>query len=127
MYTESAIIRIIRHFWLQKVGIWPFEAFFPCHVKCPERSEPLVFGHLRAFLIFLFIYEVFRAPPFSMGIGHAKEKSSKTESEKKLYDLNPLARFERRPNPHARCNNHVLPALGSGIYSTCCFPTQFHL
>ena len=30
MYTESAIIRIIGHFWLQKVWIWPFEAFFPC-------------------------------------------------------------------------------------------------
>ena len=28
-------------------------------LKCPERSEPLRFGHLRVFLIFPFIYEVF--------------------------------------------------------------------
>ena len=28
MYTESVNIRIIRHFWIQKVEIWPAEAFF---------------------------------------------------------------------------------------------------
>ena len=35
---------------------------------------------------------------------------------KKLYDLNPFVQFEWFANPHVRCNNHVLPALMSGIY-----------
>ncbi len=35
---------------------------------------------------------------------------------KKLYDLNPFVQFEWFANPHVRCNNHVLPALVSGIY-----------
>ena len=35
---------------------------------------------------------------------------------KKLYDLNPLVRFEKCANPHVHCNNHVLSALVSGIY-----------
>ncbi len=30
-------------------------------MKCPERSEPIGFGHLRVFLIFPFIYAGFRA------------------------------------------------------------------
>ena len=69
------------------------------------------------FLVFPFIYAFFREPPFSMGIGHTKEKSSKSKREKKkLYDLNPFAQFEWFANPHVRCNNHVLPALVSGIY-----------
>ena len=63
-------------------------------LKYPERSEPLGFGHPRVFLVFPFIYAVFREPPFSMGIGHTKEKSSKSKrGKKKLYDLNPLVRF----------------------------------
>ncbi len=70
------------------------EAFFPCHVKCPERSEPLGFGHLRVFLIFPFIYAAFRDFVFSTGIGHSKEKSIKSKREKKkLYDLNPLVQY----------------------------------
>ena len=52
-------------------------------MKCPERSEPLGFGLLRAF--FPFICAVFRASTFSTGIGHAKEKSSKSEREMKSY------------------------------------------
>ncbi len=35
---------------------------------------------------------------------------------KKLYDLNPLVRFEKCANTHVDCNNHVLPAVVSGIY-----------
>jgi len=37
-----------------------FEAFFPCHVKCPERSEPLGFGHLRVFLFFPLFMRIFK-------------------------------------------------------------------
>ena len=36
MCAESAINRNIGHFWLQKVWIWPFEAFFPPHL--PKSS-----------------------------------------------------------------------------------------
>ena len=85
-------------------------------MKCPERSEPLGFGHLRVFLIFPFIYAAFRAFALSTGIGQVKGKHSKSEREmKKLYDLNPFVQFEWFANPHVRCNNHVLPALVSGI------------
>jgi hypothetical protein len=52
-------------------------------LKCPERSEPLGFGHLRVFLIIPFIYAGFRDLVFSTGIGHSIEKSSKSEREKK--------------------------------------------
>ncbi len=52
-------------------------------MKCPERSEPLGFGHLRVFLNFPFIHAAFRAFALSTGIGHAKEKSSKSEGEMK--------------------------------------------
>lgn len=63
-------------------------------LKCPERSEPLGFGHLRVFLIFPFIYAGFRDLVFSTGIGHSIEKSSKSEREKKkLYDLNPFVQY----------------------------------
>ncbi len=92
------------------------EAFFPCHVKCPERSEPLGFGHLRVFLIFPFIYAAFRAFALSTGIGQVKGKHSKSEREmKKLYDLNPFVQFEWFANPHVRCNNHVLSVQVSGF------------
>ena len=37
----------------EDVELLEFEALFPCHVKCPERSEPLGFGHLRVFFICL--------------------------------------------------------------------------
>ena len=37
----------------------------PVQVKCPERSEPLGFGHLRVFLIIPFIYAAFRDFAFS--------------------------------------------------------------
>ena len=63
-------------------------------LKCPERSEPLGFGHLRVFLIFPIIYAAFRAFALSTGIGHTKEKSSKSKREKKkLYDLNPFVQY----------------------------------
>ena len=85
-------------------------------MKCPERSEPLGFGHLRVFLIFPLFYAVSRAFAFCTGIGHAKEKRLKFEREmKKLYDLNPLVQFEKCANPHVDCNNRVLPAVVSGI------------
>ena len=54
----------------------------PVQVKCPERSEPLGFGHLRVFLIIAFIYVGFRASAFSTGIGHTKEKKFKIEKRK---------------------------------------------
>ncbi len=47
--------------------------WIPKRMKCPERSEPLGFGLLRAF--FPFICAVFQASTFSTGIGHAKEKT----------------------------------------------------
>ena len=85
-------------------------------LKCPERSEPLGFGHLRVFLIFPFIYAAFRDFVFSTGIGHSKEKSIKSKREKKMfYDLNPVVHFKECVNPHVHCNNHVLPAVVSGI------------
>ena len=85
-------------------------------LKCPERSEPLGFGHLRVFLIFPFIYAAFRAFALSTGIGQVKGKHSKSEREmKKLYDLNPFVRFVWRVNTHVHCNNRVLPAEVSGI------------
>ena len=63
-------------------------------MKCPERSEPLGFGHLRVFLIFPFIYAAFRVFALSTGIGQVKGKHSKSEREmKKLYDLNPFVQY----------------------------------
>jgi len=68
-------------------------------MKCPERSEPLGFGLLRAF--FPFICAVFRASTFSTGIGHAKERDYHlkifencipiSDKEKKLSILFPEA------------------------------------
>ena len=76
------------------------------HVECPERSEPLGFGLLRVFIIFPFIYAVFRAFAFSTGIGHIREKSSKSKREtKKFYDLDPFVHFVWFVNPHVHCNN----------------------
>ena len=78
----------------------------PVQVKCPERSEPLGFGHPRVFLVFPFIYAVFRAFAFSTGIGHIREKSSKSKREtKKFYDLDPFVHFVWFVNPHVHCNN----------------------
>ena len=69
------------------------------------------------FLIFFRIYARLVASIMRTVIGHVNEKSSKSEREmKKLYDLNPFVQFEWFANPHVRCNNHVLPALVSGIY-----------
>lgn len=56
-------------------------------LKCPERSEPLGFGHLRAFLVFPFVYAAFRAFVFSTGIGHEKEKRLKSEREMKNVEI----------------------------------------
>ena len=75
-------------------------------MKHPERSEPLGFGLLRVFIIFPFIYAVFRAFAFSTGIGHIREKSSKSKREtKKFYDLDPFVHFVWFVNPHVHCNN----------------------
>ncbi len=62
---------------------------FSGHLKCPERSEPLGFGHPRVFLIFPFIYAAFRAPLFSMGIGHKKKKFKIEKSKEKALRPEP--------------------------------------
>ena len=47
-------------------------------LKCPEISEPLRFGHLRAFLVFPFVFTAFLAPLCHIGIGHAIEINPKS-------------------------------------------------